>query len=130
LDEQHPRDIFFFEMDGSYVIRISHAGQGGLRQELVEFTPTDIADLIARGAERVSREDLDAATRAVADWAVEQLTPAAASELMGRLRSMLAAQPASPTLVAALRIARQNGWDRRVVQGLVNVLADAMERPE
>jgi len=95
-----------------------------------EIGRVDLADLIARGAERLSRRDLDAATRTVADWAVEQLTPATASELMARLRALLAAQPAAPTLAAALRIARQNGWDRRLVQGLVNVLADAMERPE
>jgi uncharacterized membrane-anchored protein YjiN (DUF445 family) len=95
-----------------------------------EIGRVDLADLIARGAERVSREDLDAATRTVADWTVEQLTPTSASELMARLRAMLAEQPAAPTLAAALRIARQNGWDRRLVQGLVNVLADAMERPE
>lgn len=97
---------------------------------LDEIGRVDLADLIARGAERISPEDLDAATRTVADWAVEQVTPTAASELMARLRSMLAEQPTAPTLAAALRIARQNGWDRRVVQGLVNVLADAMERPE
>ena len=97
---------------------------------LDEIGRVDLADLIARGAERISPEDLDTATRAVADWAVEQMTPTAASELMARLRTMLAEQPAAPTLAAALRIARQNGWDRRVVQGLVNVLADAMERPE
>jgi hypothetical protein len=48
LDEQHPRDIFFFELDGAYVIRLTLAGQGGLKQELAEFTATDIADLIAR----------------------------------------------------------------------------------
>lgn len=95
-----------------------------------EIGRVDLADLIARGAERLSRRDLDAATRTVADWTVEQLTPATASELMARLRALLAAQPAAPTLAAALRIARQNGWDRRLVQGLVNVLADAMERPE
>jgi hypothetical protein len=47
LDEQHPRDIFFFELDGAYVIRLSAAGQGGLKQELVEFTREDIADLVA-----------------------------------------------------------------------------------
>src|SRR5690348_16580456 len=47
-----------------------------------EIARVDLADLIARGAERLSREDLDAATRAVADWAVDQLTPSAASELM------------------------------------------------
>jgi hypothetical protein len=48
LDEQHPKDIFFFELDGSYVIRLSVAGQGGLKQELVEFTPDDVAELIAK----------------------------------------------------------------------------------
>jgi len=48
IDQQHPRDIFFFEMDGAYVIRLSTSGQGGLKHELVEFTRDDIADLIAR----------------------------------------------------------------------------------
>jgi hypothetical protein len=48
LDGVHPRDIFFFEMEGAYVIRLSAAGQGGLKQELVEFTPDDVADLIAK----------------------------------------------------------------------------------
>ena len=48
IDQQHPRDIFFFEMDGAYVIRMSTSGQAGLKHELVEFTRDDIADLIAR----------------------------------------------------------------------------------
>jgi hypothetical protein len=48
IDEQHPRDIFFFEVEGSYVARITIAGQGGLRQELIEFTREDIADMIAK----------------------------------------------------------------------------------
>jgi hypothetical protein len=48
LDEQHPRDIFFFEVDGSYVARLTVAGSGTLKQELVEFTREDIADMIAR----------------------------------------------------------------------------------
>lgn len=48
LDEQHPRDIFFFEVDGSYVIRLTRSGQGGFSQELAEFTRDDVADLIAR----------------------------------------------------------------------------------
>jgi uncharacterized membrane-anchored protein YjiN (DUF445 family) len=42
---------------------------------------------------------------------------------------MLAAEPIASTLAAALRIARDNGWDARLVQGLVMVLADALERP-
>jgi len=49
LDGLHPRDIFFFELDGAYVIRITQSGQGGLKQELIEFTQGDIADLIAGG---------------------------------------------------------------------------------
>lgn len=48
IDQQHPRDIFFFEMDGAYVIRLTTSGQAGLKHELVEFTRDDIADLIAR----------------------------------------------------------------------------------
>ena len=48
LDEHKPRDIFFFELDGAYIVRMTHSGQGGLKQELVEFTREDIADLVAR----------------------------------------------------------------------------------
>src|SRR5204862_3635930 len=70
-----------------------------------EIERVDVADLLARGAERVSQADLETATRAVASWAAEQLTPATASELVARLRALLVAQPAAPTLAAALRIA-------------------------
>ena len=48
IDEQHPHDIFFFEVEGSYIARISLPGQAGLRQEIIEFTRDDIADMIAK----------------------------------------------------------------------------------
>jgi len=48
LDEQHPRDIFFFEVDGSYISRITMSATSGLRQDLIEFTRDDIADMIAK----------------------------------------------------------------------------------
>jgi hypothetical protein len=48
LDEQHPRDIFFFELDGAYIARITVASPNGTRQELLEFTREDVADMIAR----------------------------------------------------------------------------------
>jgi hypothetical protein len=51
FDEQHPRDIFFFEIEGAYVARLTVAGQGGLKQNLVEFTPDDIADMIGKAPE-------------------------------------------------------------------------------
>lgn len=48
LDQKHPRDLFFFELDGAYIARISVSGQGGLKHELIEFTREDITDLIAQ----------------------------------------------------------------------------------
>jgi hypothetical protein len=51
LDEQHPRDIFFFELDGAYIARVTVAGQNGLKQELIEFTRDDVADMIAKAPE-------------------------------------------------------------------------------
>jgi hypothetical protein len=47
LDEHHPRDVFFFEMDGAYILRLAAAGQGGLKHELVEFTHDDMEAMIA-----------------------------------------------------------------------------------
>jgi len=49
LDEGHPRDVFFFEQEGSYVLRILRVEQTGTRHELVEFTRDDIAQMIAGG---------------------------------------------------------------------------------
>jgi hypothetical protein len=48
FDEKHPRDLFFFELDGAYIARISVPGQGGMKHELIEFTREDIADLVAQ----------------------------------------------------------------------------------
>jgi hypothetical protein len=59
FDEKKPRDLFFFELDGAYVARLTMSGQGGLKQELVEFTPDDIADMIAK-APALRRSDTPA----------------------------------------------------------------------
>jgi hypothetical protein len=47
LDEQRPRDVFFFEQSGAFVVRILAGGSAGGHQ-LIEFTRDDIGDLIAR----------------------------------------------------------------------------------
>jgi hypothetical protein len=52
LDEQKPRDVLLFEVDGAYIARLSVSGQGGVKSELVEFTPDDIAALIAKAPEQ------------------------------------------------------------------------------
>ncbi len=62
LDEKHPRDIFFFELDGAYIARVTVAGQGGLKQELIEFTREDIAELIAKAPAFRHRNGNSAAT--------------------------------------------------------------------
>jgi hypothetical protein len=49
LDDRRPRDIFFFEQDGAFVLRLLIAHQTGTRHELVEFTRDDIAEMVARG---------------------------------------------------------------------------------
>ena len=95
-----------------------------------EIARVDVADLIARGAERVSRADIEKATRVIAQWASEQITPATTAELLGRIRRALIAEPVAPLRAAALGVARRQGWDQRMVDGALAVLAGAMERPE
>ena len=95
-----------------------------------EIARIDFADLLARGAERISRADLDTATRTAARWAGEQLTPAATAELLARARRALVHEPMAPLLATALRVARHQGWDQRILDGGFSVLAGAMERPE
>jgi uncharacterized membrane-anchored protein YjiN (DUF445 family) len=72
-----------------------------------EIGRVDLADLLARGAERVSRGTIERATLIVAGWVAEQLTPATTAELLTRARRALVGQPVAPVLVAGLRVARR-----------------------
>ncbi|KRT64051.1 MAG: hypothetical protein XU10_C0005G0075 [Chloroflexi bacterium CSP1-4] len=49
IDEQKPRDIFFFEQDGAFVLRLLMAGQVGMKHVLAEFTKDDIERMIEQG---------------------------------------------------------------------------------
>ena len=49
MDDQKPRDVFFFEQDGAFVVRLFMGGQAGGQHVLAEFTRDDIAELVARG---------------------------------------------------------------------------------
>src|SRR4030095_12562568 len=109
-----------------------------------EIARIDFADLLVRGAERISRADLDTATRTAARWAGEQVTPPrpaargggeqlpppAPAELLARARRALVQEPMAPLLATALRVARHQGWDQRILDGGFSVLTGAMERPE
>jgi uncharacterized membrane-anchored protein YjiN (DUF445 family) len=94
-----------------------------------EIGRVDVADLLARAAERVTREDLERLTTAVARWLATELPPRAGSGLLARLRGFLRAYPIAPTLASALEIARQHGWDARVVGAVARIVADALDEP-
>jgi hypothetical protein len=62
MDEQKPRDVFFFEQDGAFVVRLLHGGQAGARHELAEFTREDIGEMVARGPALRHQEPIPGAT--------------------------------------------------------------------
>ena len=47
VDEQKPRDIFFFEQDGAFVLRLLMSTQTGSRHVIAEFTRDEIEAMIA-----------------------------------------------------------------------------------
>jgi hypothetical protein len=49
MDEQKPKDVFFFEQGGAFVVRLLLSGQLGSHHELAEFTRDDINEMVARG---------------------------------------------------------------------------------
>jgi hypothetical protein len=49
MDEQNPRDVFFFEQDGAFVVRLLMSHQAGSRHVLAEFTKDDITEMVNRG---------------------------------------------------------------------------------
>ena len=51
-----------------------------------EIGRVDLAGLLATGASRITREDLEALTRTVARWLVTEVTPGATGELLARIR--------------------------------------------
>jgi hypothetical protein len=57
FDQQKPRDVFFFEQDGAYVIRLLMSTRTGARHVLAEFTADEVHKMVEegqrwRGAER------------------------------------------------------------------------------
>jgi len=49
MDDQKPRDVFLFEQEGAYVVRLLVAGPHGVNHALAEFTRDDIEGLVAQG---------------------------------------------------------------------------------
>ena len=49
IDQQKPRDIFFLEQDGSYVLRLLMGTRQGARHVLAEFTADELAAMVDQG---------------------------------------------------------------------------------
>jgi len=49
MDEQQPKDVFFFEQGGAFVVRLLRSTNAGLVHELAEFTREDIGSMVSRG---------------------------------------------------------------------------------
>ena len=56
MDEQKPRDVFFFEQDGNFVLRLLMSSQAGSRHVLFEFTKDDVERMISEGPARRKRD--------------------------------------------------------------------------
>ncbi len=95
-----------------------------------EISRVDLAGLLARGAERLTREDLEWTARAVLRWIVDQVPAPGPGDLLPRVRSVLADWPLAPALARLLEIARDRGWDERLVEALARAVTDAFDRPE
>lgn len=50
FDQQKPRDVFFFEQDGAYVIRLLMSTRTGARHVLAEFTADELRAMVAEGS--------------------------------------------------------------------------------
>ena len=48
IDQQQPRDVFFFEQDHQFVMRLLMSTRAGLRHVLVEFTREEIDSMISQ----------------------------------------------------------------------------------
>ncbi len=51
VDDQKPRDIFFFEQDGAFVLRLLMLTQTGSRHVIAEFTREDVESMMAAAPE-------------------------------------------------------------------------------
>jgi uncharacterized membrane-anchored protein YjiN (DUF445 family) len=94
-----------------------------------EIARVDVASLIARGADRLTSRDFDAATRELARWLAAEMSPKAASDVITRLRDLILDRPLAPALATALQLIRRYDWDQRVVTALAGSLAEALDRP-
>ena len=95
-----------------------------------EISRFDIAELLARAAERIKPANLEAAVRAVARWAAEQVTPSATGDAALWLTRLARANPIAPLLATGIEISRKQGCDQRLIEAVAAALIEALDRPD
>jgi uncharacterized membrane-anchored protein YjiN (DUF445 family) len=95
-----------------------------------EIARIDVADLLARAAERISRRELEVITGAVARWVTSEVPPTLGGDLAAALRRLAVTTPVAPLLASGIEVARQHGWDQRLIGAVARAAADALERPD
>jgi uncharacterized membrane-anchored protein YjiN (DUF445 family) len=96
---------------------------------LREIGGIDVADLLARGALRIKRDDIEAAVRAATRWLADELPPLGGADTVERLRRAFLRWRLAPVLAQGLELAREHGWDQRIVEAVATALSDALARP-
>lgn len=49
IDDQKPKDVFFFEQEGAYVLRLLMNTRQGAKHQLAEFTVEDLESMVRQG---------------------------------------------------------------------------------
>ena len=49
IDDQKPKDVFFFEQEGAYVLRLLMNTRQGSKHHLAEFTAADLESMVRQG---------------------------------------------------------------------------------
>ena len=49
IDDQKPKDVFFFEQEGAYVLRLLMNTRQGSKHQLAEFTSADLESMVRQG---------------------------------------------------------------------------------
>jgi hypothetical protein len=49
IDDQKPKDVFFFEQGGGYVLRLLMNTRQGSKHQLAEFTSADLESMVGQG---------------------------------------------------------------------------------
>jgi uncharacterized membrane-anchored protein YjiN (DUF445 family) len=94
-----------------------------------EIDRLDVAGLLARGATRLTADEVASITRTAARWLLDELPAVSGAETVGRFLTVIRGWRLAPALARGVEVAREQGWDQRVVTAAAEAVSAALERP-